>query len=234
MTSLLNSLQWNPFWDPWMPFLLALFHLFLIVPRSISNPNDYYIYIILFSATSILPMHPFINSTRCEIFFCYSFFPCTIVWTHTVVFFHHISCAIDDSFFFLFIIMYSHLHHIKDFLNFHLARNMNIWTCIPMMWTICISHKNNHFQVALHGIKIWTNKHIDCTLILIFNFSSNVGKWYFSPTSSYFIPLFDFLHHSLIVVKDFHWSILQYTTFEIFFPFILIISFSWEIFCIYF
>jgi hypothetical protein len=93
---------------------------------------------------------------------------------------------------------------------------MNIWTCIPMMWTICISHKNNHFQVALHGIKIWTNKHIDCTLILIFNFSSNVGKWYFSPTSSYFIPLFDFLHHSLIVVKDFHWSILQYTTFELF------------------
>jgi hypothetical protein len=160
MTSLLNSLQWNPFWDPWMPFLLALFHFCLVVHRSMSNLNDYNIYIYyLFiylkknSATSIFPMHPFINSTRCEIVFCYSFFPCTIVWTHTMIFFHHISCVIDDSLFFLFIIMYSHLHPIKGF-YFHLKRNMNIWT-------ICISHKNNHFQVTLHDIKIWTYKHIN-------------------------------------------------------------------------
>ncbi len=154
-----------------------------------------------FLATSIFPMHPFINSTRCEIVFCYSFFPCTIVWTHTMIFFHHISCAIDDSFFLLFIIMYSHLHHIKGFFIFTLKGTWAFEHAFPWLWTICISHKNNHFQVTLHDIKTWAYKHINCTLILIFNFSSNVGKWYFSPTSSYFIPLFDFLHHSLIVVR---------------------------------
>lgn len=76
MTYLLNSLQWNPFWDPWMPFLLALFHFCLVALQSMSNLNDYNIFLCFFFATSIFLVHPFINSTRCCLLFIFSLHNC--------------------------------------------------------------------------------------------------------------------------------------------------------------
>lgn len=106
-TSLLNSLYWNPFWDPWMPFLLALFHFCLVVPWSMSNLNDYHIYYYYF-ATSIFLVHPFINSTRFEIVFCYSFFPCTCMNPYNDIFSSYIMC----DWWFILLLIY---HYVLSF-----------------------------------------------------------------------------------------------------------------------
>lgn len=77
MISVLNSLQWNPFWDPWMPFLLALFHFCLVALQSMSNLNDYNIFLcFLFFCHLHFPSVSIINSTRCLLLFIFSLHNC--------------------------------------------------------------------------------------------------------------------------------------------------------------
>lgn len=181
MTYLLNSLQWNPFWDPWMPFLLALFHFCLVALQSMSNLNDYNIFLCFFFCHLHFPsasIHK-LNKMLFVIHFFLAQLYEPIQWYFFII--YHVQLMIHSSFYLSVCILICIT--LKVFI-FTLKGTWTIEHAFPWLWTICISHKNNHFQVTLHDIKISTYKHINCTLIQIFNFSSNVGKWYFSPTNS--------------------------------------------------